>query len=445
MKISKSWWLCALVSCGCAVCNLKVVNGSGSGKYKPITSIPVVADTAPMGTAFANWSGDTAGIIDKTKPDTVIRLYQLNTTITAAYTNITAAYTNISPVWPMPLGAWGGRPSCVLDGKNQLHVIVDSGSPSRQLAVYDVAGAKVTSAIIDVTKWNSKTIQLFNPSQVILADDTQVITVWWFAARTPAGCIPRVLYRSKASTVPGTWQDLIVDPSRLDWQPAKLCTLGNTKVVDFGFMNNYFELSMVSGKLTLGTFGNYSSPRGGGEKEARDILPDGTFHVANSGCAVNTGAYYRNSKSCNSGIRWADYLTYKRMGNDDSGHCAVAGDLTNSAIGYMFASWDSGLVYNIWDGSKLSYSITNLPVIDKHGYSGLYKYPLAVASCPGGGAYIVWTSGAQLYLGLVHADGKVAVRDLGPGYIGTLCVGLDGVVHIVYNLSGKIMYRQVKW
>lgn len=347
-------------------------------------------------------------------------------------------------VFPVEIGNWGGRPSCALDSKNQLHIVVD-GSMSPKMLICDIIGNKLTTTVLDGNTWNPLTKQIFNPSQVIFEDGTQLISGWWFAALVEAGCTPLVLYRSNVHTAPTAWKSLVVRPSTFPWEVTKLCPLGKDKAVDFGLVNAYYELSMVNGTLTLGTHSTYGSGNaGGGEKEARMILPDGTKHVANSGSSKTTGGWYRNSKSCNSAARWAAYTAYPKMGNDDIGHCAVAGDLKDSRIGYMCASWDKGLVFNVWDGSKMLYPIDNLPVIDAGGWSGLYKYPLSMASNPKGGADIVWCNGNGLFLGTITTNGLVSANKIASGTIGTLCIGSDGVKHVVYNSAGKIMYKQIK-
>lgn len=429
-----------LVMAGCGTNRLTVNNGSGSGSYKPGDVVGVKANTPAPGYIFNVWTDDTTYLVDKTKPETVVVMPPLNVTVSATYTS-----TNVPPpVWPLVLGNWGGRPSCVLDKLGNLHAIVDGGS-SPKMAVFDVVGSKVTTTVIDAATWNPQTQQLFNPSQVILSDDTQLCTAWWFAANVEPGCVPRVLYRANASTTPGSWRDLIVHPSSYNWEVAKLCPLGINQAVDFGMMNAYYELSMVGGNLALGTRSSYGSGGGGGgEKEARMILPDGTKHVANSGSSKTKGGWYRNSISCDGTAMWAIYTKYPKMGNDDTGHCGVAGDAKNSRIGYMCASWDTGLVYNIWDGSKMLYPVDNLPVIDPNGWSGMVKYPFATASCPTGGMYVIWTNGNSLWLGLISPTGVVTKRKICDGTTGTLCVGPNGVLHVVYNLAGKIYYRQVQ-
>lgn len=438
MKISNMFAVVMIgLLSGCAVFRLQVVNGTGSGTYKPLAVVPISADAPLPGTAFDVWSGDVSGIVNKEASSTSILMAQIDKTVTATYTNITPPIPP-TPTWPMKLGAWGGRPSCALDANNRLHVVVD-GNSSPKMAVYDIVGDKVTASILDANTWNPLTKQLFNPSQVITADGTQLVTAWWFAFEVEAGCTPYVLNRKLGQA----WQALKVDPSPVDWEPATICYLGGNEAVDFGFNNDYYKLSTQSGSLVLGAHGNYASGGGGGgEKEARWTSTNGVMQVANSGCKKTGGGWYRNSISCSKAVMWGAYATYPSMGSDDTGHSSVAGDLKNQRVGYMCASWDTGLVYNIWDGSKMLYPADKLPVIDRGGYSGLYKYPMSMASCPDGGAYIVWTNAGKLYLGLIHADGKVDAWPLGSGSGGALCVGQDGIVHIVYNQGGFIMYRQ---
>lgn len=424
----------ALLS-GCNMCKLNVVNGSGSGSYKPLATVNVAANQPGTNAAFDTWTGDISGIDSANSSSTTISMNQLNKTITATYTNIIPP----EPTWPMLLGAWGGRPDITLDNKGGIHIVVDGGSTI--LFGADIVNSRLTTYTLNGKDCNPKTKQLFNPSTIVLDDGTQLITAWFFAFEDITGCNPPyVWYRQTGQS----WKTLGVPLFTLDWNNSKLCKVSPIRARIFGLQNVWADLEMNNGVLSVVSGGSYQSgSRGGGEKEARSIV-NGKMVVANSGCRMNGGSYFRSEISCPNAVMWATYSNYPSMGSDDTGHCAVSGDLKNSKIGYVCASYNTGLIFNIWGGTKLLYPPNNLPVIDKNGWSGLYKYPLSMAACPSGGAYIVWTSGNGLYLGLINTTGLVSAKRICDGQIGALCVGADGTIHLVYNLAGGIYYRQVK-
>jgi len=67
---------------------LTVNSGSGDGSYAAGTTVDVTADTAPSGTTFDEWVGDTSGIEDVSDASTRLTMPAANTEITATYVNI---------------------------------------------------------------------------------------------------------------------------------------------------------------------------------------------------------------------------------------------------------------------------------------------------------------------------------------------------------------------
>ena len=76
-----------LSGCG-KIMTLDVVHGSGSGEYRPLETVVIVADIPASNQVFLVWSGDISGIDNKTNAATSISMNQLKKTIEATYTNI---------------------------------------------------------------------------------------------------------------------------------------------------------------------------------------------------------------------------------------------------------------------------------------------------------------------------------------------------------------------
>ncbi|KKL04614.1 hypothetical protein LCGC14_2614300, partial [marine sediment metagenome] len=64
---------------------LSVVSGTGDGTYTNTQVVAITADSAPTGTIFDDWEGDTTGIVDVSDPTTNITMPAANATITATY------------------------------------------------------------------------------------------------------------------------------------------------------------------------------------------------------------------------------------------------------------------------------------------------------------------------------------------------------------------------
>ena len=64
---------------------LTVNNGSGSGSYIIETKIPIVANPAPSGQVFDQWTGDISGVADSTAASTIFTMGKDDATITATY------------------------------------------------------------------------------------------------------------------------------------------------------------------------------------------------------------------------------------------------------------------------------------------------------------------------------------------------------------------------
>ena len=64
--------------------SLTVVNGSGGGTYAAGASVPIAANTAPVGQVFDRWTG--AAVADAAAPSTTLLMPAAATTVTATYT-----------------------------------------------------------------------------------------------------------------------------------------------------------------------------------------------------------------------------------------------------------------------------------------------------------------------------------------------------------------------
>ena len=78
---------------------LLVNNGQGSGTYTANTVVPLTAEAAPVGEAFASWSGPN--IADPTAASTTMVMPAANTTVTANYGFAPPAITNV----PLPVAS----------------------------------------------------------------------------------------------------------------------------------------------------------------------------------------------------------------------------------------------------------------------------------------------------------------------------------------------------
>jgi len=335
------------------------------------------------------------------------------------------------------LGDWGGRPSIAVDKFGGVHIVVDSGGGST-MVWWDIIGSTITGGIIDAKSVNPQTSNIFNPSQVILDDGTQLVTVWSFAFDDLSGCNPpHVWYRKPGKS----WQVLAVPLFAQDWNNSQLCKLNGTTVRIFGLQNVYCDLSMSGDTLVIGPYGNYpSGSRGGGEKEARQLV-NGKMLVANSGCKQNGGSYIRSETCGGKAVMWASYTTYSQMGSDDTGHASVCADGTNSTIAYVAANY-GGIKYNILNNGQLSYSADQLETVDQ-GWSGFYKYPLSMSSITTGGVYLAYANGGMVEIVRLTTEGCSFVTEF-TGTTPAITTGSDGTIQCAYNNAGKIWYRRVK-
>ncbi len=80
--------------------SLIVTNGTGSGMYESGQVIDILADTAPEGHIFDQWTGDISYITNPTAVQTTLTMPPQDITITAAYKVITSAWnTNGSDIY----------------------------------------------------------------------------------------------------------------------------------------------------------------------------------------------------------------------------------------------------------------------------------------------------------------------------------------------------------
>jgi hypothetical protein len=72
---------------------LTVNSGSGDGSYAMDSVVPISADTAPVGKAFKEWTGDVAAVADVNAADTSVTMPAGNVTVVATYKDILYALT----------------------------------------------------------------------------------------------------------------------------------------------------------------------------------------------------------------------------------------------------------------------------------------------------------------------------------------------------------------
>lgn len=67
---------------------LSVTSGSGDGSYGVGDIVPISADPAPAGKAFAGWAGDVTFVDDETAPETTVVMPSMNISVTATYEDV---------------------------------------------------------------------------------------------------------------------------------------------------------------------------------------------------------------------------------------------------------------------------------------------------------------------------------------------------------------------
>lgn len=174
----------------------------------------------------------------------------------------------------------------------------------------------------------------------------------------------------------------------------------------------------------------------------------GVWHAAMSGYSAASSAY-NNSVRGGGSVVWAAYRSYPEQG-EDYYHPGLGVDWTRPTACYIGADYAVGIVINVWDGDKMLFPATSLPILDPKGTSGALRTGPQWAPVPGGGAYVCWTGeGGRIKMRYVKYDGTIdppvsqAAIDICAGRRGAICTDRNGNMHLVYERSG-MKYRKIK-
>ena len=173
----------------------------------------------------------------------------------------------------------------------------------------------------------------------------------------------------------------------------------------------------------------------------------GVYHAAFNGWQETDGSY-QNSVRQSQGkkpVTWSSYTTYKEQGVDMC-HPTIGIDLIQPEVCYIGSYYKSvGIVANIWNGTKMLYSPSNLLVIAAGGSVGATGERFGPQWTPthDGGSYIAWIKGGQIKMRYVKSDGTLgSVVGICQGRVPTMATDKDGNIHLMYE-NGGMKYRKI--
>lgn len=191
-----------------------------------------------------------------------------------------------------------------------------------------------------------------------------------------------------------------------------------------------------------------------GEKVRLVIAPRqgqrGVWHAAMGGYEKSPSLYQNSLRAAQglSPVDWASYNAYPEM-ESDFRHPGIGYDGKNPAVAYIACIFEAGLAYNVWNGSKMVYSSTALPVGDSAAQF-VQRFAPQWASAKGGGAYLVWSAAGRVRIVRVTSAGTLRElfperqnpRDVCVGTSPTICTDAAGNIHLAY-VSGGLRYRTI--
>ena len=350
----------------------------------------------------------------------------------------------------------GMRPSIAVDSKGQPHIVVDTGGGAlgSTLWMFNKIGGRWQNRM-----FANRTSEPSVPGTGSIAQPWVAIDkndrMWVFAQYFLGGVMrssgqgvwmydnmttaPRKVWFHKKQYGSYGW-----GPGNLDIDPK----YPNEAVVVT--INGEYGVVDSSGK-TIKTGG--MGPRGSGEKIRFRIAPykdgsrRGVWHaVMNGASSVNSA--YRNTLLSRD-VTWASYASYRSQG-DDHNHAGVCGDRENPAIGYMAAVFEDGgshhgLQFNVWNGSRMVYSASQLGILDPNAMF-VNRYGPAMVGAFGGGCWFAWgDNGGTIWLAYVSQKGEILTRKkVAAGYTCAINTDKDGNLHMAYARGGVIFYRMIK-
>jgi len=354
----------------------------------------------------------------------------------------------------------GSRPSIALDSLGQPHIVTDEDSNKRLYIFHKLNGIWSSSVLAEGRPGVYDAGRLYLPCIEIDALDRAWISckfgckewgtmlgqgLWCYDSVSSAPSQRFFTYVSASVTHKGNG-NIALDPFKPD-EGVVLATDGNYAVVN------------ADGLIT---YNAKMGARGSGEKIRFRITPRagkaGVWHVVMCGYSEYPSAYQSSLRHIKGqkAVVWADYARYPEQG-DDFHHPGVTGDVKQPELAYMACIFNTGLVYNVYDGAGMVFPADSLPVVDI-GASFRGRLPPALASAKGalGGAYLAWEHDKRIMVCFISQDGEWyhpvtgAYRQYQATVAGrnpTICTGVDGSVHMAYyDGSGMryVMFKAVK-
>jgi hypothetical protein len=183
-----------------------------------------------------------------------------------------------------------------------------------------------------------------------------------------------------------------------------------------------------------------------GEKIRFDIAWNGYENVWHSimNGSKNGSSSYRNTFLTADKV-WASYSAYPSQGNDMN-HPGVVGDRIDPKIGYMAAVFDEGgLCYNVWNGSKMLFSTTSLPVASGNAMF-IYRNPVALVGAVSGGCWISWADkDSKIYIAYISQQGTLSQKThIADGQTVGINTDYFGNIDVAYMNGGNVCFRKVE-
>ena len=348
---------------------------------------------------------------------------------------------------PETAGALTGiaKPSMDLDSQLGAHVVVDKGLPDVYI-YHRVEG--LWSEGLFATASDYSTARVHCPRIQVDPTDRAWVSGWFGAKGMPGGTMGQGLWVVHNAAIAPEQQYIALanqgfKNGRVALDPAE---------PDFGVVmtkEGTWQKFDVAGKK-VGSGKMYVGPSG--EKIRFLISPrvgqTGVWHAAMSGYSAHS-ASYQNSVRHDAGedvVIWASKDAYTEMG-EDMRHPELGLDLVNSEAAYIVIKHKPGVVLNIFDGEKMLFDPSALPVVtpdsNNHG-NGSERFAPQFAPVLGGGTFMCWT-GADKRIKLRYVDPTGALGEIHDITGGKQCAMAEdpvGDIHMVY-VEGSLKYRQL--
>jgi len=349
---------------------------------------------------------------------------------------------------PETAGALTGiaKPSMDLDSQFGVHVVVDKGLPD--VYIYHRISGQWTQALF-ATASDYSTARVHCPRIQVDPTDRAWVSGWFGAKGMPGGTMGQGLWVvHDAATAPSQQYLALANQGfkngRVALDPAEP-DLGVVMTKEGTWQK--FDVAgskVASGKMYVGPSGEkirfVISPREG---------QTGVWHAAMSGYTPHSSTY-QNSVRHAAGldiVTWASKDVYCPEMGDDMRHPELGLDLLNPQAAYIVIRYNPGVVLNIFDGEKMLFDPSALPVVtpdsNNHG-NGSERFAPQFAPVIGGGTFMCWT-GADKRIKLRYVDPAGALGEIHDITGGKQCAMAEdpaGDIHMVY-VEGQLKYRKI--